>query len=56
MVIYNSSENDQKLKTDRFIEQINGAKKAQNVITGEVVDLKELNLADKSTLVLEIIK
>ena len=56
MVIYNSSENDLKLKTDRFIEQLNGAKKAQNVITGEVVDLKELNLADKSTLVLEIIK
>jgi glycosidase len=56
MVIYNSSENDQKLKTDRFTEQLNGAKKAINVITGEAVDLKELNLADKSTLVLEIIK
>ncbi len=56
MMIYNSSENDQKLKTDRFTEQLNGAKKAINVITGEAVDLKELNLADKSTLVLEIVK
>ena len=55
MVIYNSSDNDQKTTTSRYFERIKGAKKAVNVITGESVDLSELSIPDKSTLVLELV-
>jgi glycosidase len=55
MVVYNGSDNDQKTTTTRYSERIRGAKKAINVITGETVDLSELTVGNKSTLVLEIV-
>ena len=52
---YNGGNNDQKVKTSRYTERIKGAKKAVNVITGEMVDLEEVTVPDKSTLVLELV-
>ena len=55
MIVYNSSDNDQKIKTERYSERIKGAKRAINVLTNETVDLSELMISDKSTLVLELV-
>ena len=55
MVVYNGSDNDQKVKTERYNERIKGAKKAVNIITHETVDLSELTVPDKSALVLELV-
>ena len=55
MVVYNASDNDQKTGTARYTERIGNAKKAINVVTGETVDLSELTVGNKSTLVLELV-
>lgn len=55
MVVYNGSDNDQKISTARYTERIKGAKKAYNVITGATIDLSELTIGNKSTLVLELV-
>jgi glycosidase len=55
MVVYNANDTDQKTTTERYAERIKGAKKAINVVTGETVDLSELSIPDKSTLVLELV-
>ena len=55
MVVYNADDNDQKTGTARYMERIGNAKKAINVITGETVDLSELTVGNKSTLVLELV-
>jgi len=55
MVVYNSQEKEQKTKTDRYAERIKSAKKATNIITNETIDLSELTIPAKSTLVLELV-
>ncbi len=55
MIIYNGSDSEQTITTDRYTERIKGAKKARNIITGEVLNLDKLTIGNKSTLVLELI-
>lgn len=55
MVVYNSSDDEKTTATDRYFERIKGAKKAKNVVTGEVIDLSKLAIPGKSTLVLELV-
>jgi len=54
MIVYNSDDKEQTTATDRYFERIKGAKKAKNVITDEIVDLSNLTIPSKSTLVLEL--
>ena len=56
MVVYNSDDKEQSTTTARYAERIKGAKTAKNVITDEVVNLSDLTIPGKSTLVLELIK
>jgi glycosidase len=56
MVVYNGSDKEQTTKTDRYVERIQGAKQAKNVINDETVDLSSLTVGPKSTLVLELEK
>jgi len=55
LVVYNSHDEKQTTTTARYFERIKGAKKARNVITDDTVDLSELTIPAKSTLVLELI-
>ena len=55
MVVYNSQDKEQTIKTDRYFERIKGAKKARNVMTDEAFDLSQLTIPGKSTLVLELV-
>jgi hypothetical protein len=55
MIVYNSREKEQEVKTERYAERINGAEKAKDVITGETVSLPKLTLPAKATLVLELL-
>jgi glycosidase len=56
MVVYNSRDKEQTTTTttDRYFERVKGAKKARNIITDETVDLSNLTIPGKSTLVLEL--
>jgi len=56
MVVYNSGDKEQSTTTARYAERIKGAKTAKNVITDEVVNLSDLTIPGKSTLVLELTK
>ena len=56
MVVYNSRDKEQTTTTDRYFERIQGAKKAKNVITDEMIDLSSLTIQEKSTLVLELVR
>ncbi|BAU53372.1 glycoside hydrolase family 13 protein [Mucilaginibacter gotjawali] len=56
MIVYNSRDKEQATTTTRYAERINGAKTAKNVITDEVVNVANLTIPGKSTLVLELIK
>lgn len=57
MVIYNSSEKDAQLNTDRFNERMAGFTNANNVITNApVANLKEISIPGKTALVLELKK
>jgi len=56
MVIYNGRDKEETTTTDRYIERIQGAKQAKNVITDETVDLSSLTIGPKATLVLELVK
>jgi glycosidase len=57
MVIYNSSDKDAILNTDRFTERITGFAQAKNVITGgQLPNIKNISVSGKSTLVLELSK
>lgn len=55
MVVYNASDKDQQVSTDRYNERINGAEKARNVVTGDTIDLSKLTVPAKTALVLELI-
>lgn len=55
MVVYNSRDKEQTISTARYVERIDGALKARNVITDQVMDISKLNIPAKATLVLEII-
>ena len=55
MVVYNSSEEERSITTERFAERINGTLKARNVITDDVTELAKLTIPGKSTLVLELL-
>jgi glycosidase len=55
MVVYNSREKEQTITTGRYAERINGALKARNVITDDVVELSKLTIPAKATLVLELL-
>ena len=56
MVVFNGSDKEQTASTGRYDQGIKGAKTAVNVITGAKVNLSELTIPGKSTLVLELIK
>ncbi|MBV8391216.1 MAG: glycoside hydrolase family 13 protein [Mucilaginibacter sp.] len=55
MVAYNSRDKEQTVKTARYSERINGALKARNVITDQVIDISQLTIPAKATLVLELL-
>jgi glycosidase len=55
MVVYNSNEKESAITTQRFAERIKTAKQAQNVITGEKVDLSKITIPAKTTFVLELL-
>lgn len=55
MVVYNSNEKEASTTTDYFAERIKSAKKAKNVISDETIDLKNLTIPGKSTLILELL-
>ena len=55
MIVYNGSDNDKTITTDRYFERIKSAKQAKNIITGETIDLSKLTIGNKSTLVLELV-
>ena len=55
MVVYNSTDKQQTTTAARYFERIKSAKKARNVVTDDIVDLSELAIPGKSTLVLELI-
>ena len=57
MVVMNTGEKTETVKTDRFSERMSGFGSAVNVITGEqLFDIKALTLPVKTTLVLELKK
>jgi glycosidase len=55
MVVYNSTEKEQSITTERYAERINGALKARNIISDQAVDLSKLTIPAKGTLVLELL-
>jgi glycosidase len=55
MVVFNSSDKPQETGTERYLERMGDAKKARNIITDETIDLGQLNIPAKSTLVLELL-
>jgi len=55
MVAYNSRNKEQTITTERYVERINGALKARNVITDQVADISKLTIPAKATLVLELL-
>jgi hypothetical protein len=55
MVVYNSNEKESSITTQRFAERIKTAKQAQNVVTGEKVDLSKITIPAKTTFVLELL-
>lgn len=54
MVISNNTEKEKKLNTERFAERITGVTSAKNIISGENVQIKEIKVPSKTTLVLEL--
>ncbi|MBF9254568.1 glycoside hydrolase family 13 protein [Pontibacter sp. 172403-2] len=57
MVVMNTGEKTETVKTDRFAERMSGFNSAVNIATGEnVADIKSLTLPAKTTLVLELKK
>ena len=55
MVVYNSRDKEQTISTSRYVERLDGALKARNVITDQVMDISKLTIPAKATLVLELI-
>jgi glycosidase len=55
MVVYNSNDKEQTTTTERYAERTDGAHKAKNVITDEIVDLTKVTIPGKSIFVLEVI-
>lgn len=55
MVVYNSNEKEASTTTDYFAERIKGAKKARDIISDETIDLNNLTIPGKSTLILELL-
>jgi glycosidase len=55
MIVYNSKEKEQTTATARYFERIKTAKKAKNVVTDQTVDISQLTIPGKSTLVLELL-
>jgi len=55
MVVFNATDKEAAVSTERYNERINGAQKAKNVISGDSVDLSKLTVPAKTALVLELI-
>lgn len=56
MVIMNTNEYEAAVKSARFVERIQGATHAKDIISGEIVSIADsVSLGPKSTLVLELI-
>ena len=56
MVVYNSNEQEKSTTTARYTEIMKGKVNAKNVITGESMNIENLTIPAKSTLVLELLK
>jgi glycosidase len=54
MVIVNSGDSDRKIETERFSERVQGLTEARNVITNTNLNLRELSIPAKTTMVLEL--
>ncbi|RZK15423.1 MAG: alpha-amylase, partial [Pedobacter sp.] len=54
MVISNNTEKEKTLNTERFAERMSGITTAKNIITGENIQIKEIKVPSKTTLVLEL--
>jgi glycosidase len=55
MVVYNSRDKEQTVSTARYVERLDGALKARNVITDQVTDISKLTIPAKATWVLELL-
>lgn len=55
MVIVNPTEKDKTLATERFAERIKGITSAKNVISGQNINLTNVKVPAKTTVVLELI-
>lgn len=57
MVVMNTADESKTVETGRFAERIKAATRAEDIITGELVDITApIRLAAKSTVVLEVLK
>ena len=56
MVVANSNDKAKEVKIKRFAERLNGFSKMKNIITGEVSDIKDFNLAPKGSGVYEMMR
>lgn len=54
MVAMNSSEKEEVLKTERFVERIGNYKSAKNIITNEKIAIETLKLPAKTTYIFEL--
>lgn len=54
MVVMNSNEKEEVLKTDRFAERIGNYKSAKNIITNEKIAIETLKLPAKTTYIFEL--
>ncbi|MGY3054175.1 glycosidase [Pedobacter sp. UYEF25] len=54
MVIVNGNEKEITLATDRFSERTAGITKAKNIVTGQLLDFKNIQIPAHTTLVLEL--
>jgi len=54
MVIVNNADKEKNLNTDRFAERTTGITTAKNLISGESIQIKEIKVPAKTTLVLEL--
>jgi hypothetical protein len=54
MVVMNSNEKEEVLKTDRFAERTGNYKSAKNIITNEKIAIETLKLPAKTTYIFEL--
>lgn len=56
MVISHTGNSDMLVKTDRFLQRTKGFSKLKNVLTGEVMELKDFTIYPKQSFVFELVK